>query len=55
MKTADRLWVVKPGGRFADGTPAGLTTNGVFDDLFPGDGLVFDRERGEFRLRDLPA
>jgi len=55
MKTADRLWVVKPGGRFAAGTPAELTSNGVFDDLFPGDGLVFDRERAEFRLRDLPA
>jgi iron complex transport system ATP-binding protein len=52
IKTADRLWVVKPGGVFVAGTPAELSRAGVFDALFASDSLYFDRGRGQFAVRD---
>jgi iron complex transport system ATP-binding protein len=51
LKTADRLWVLKPGGAFLAGTATELSNAGVFDDVFPSEQLLFDREQQRFRLR----
>jgi hypothetical protein len=49
---AGRHAVVKPGNRFAQGTPQQLADHGLFDDLFPSPDLYFDRERRAFTLRE---
>jgi iron complex transport system ATP-binding protein len=52
LKTADRIWLVKPGGTFVAGPPAEMAASGVFDDVFASDALIFDRTRGSFDLHE---
>jgi iron complex transport system ATP-binding protein len=52
LKIADQLWVIGIGSTFSAGTAAELSNAGVFDRVFPSDQLVFDRQRGQFSLRD---
>lgn len=52
LKTADWMWVIKPGNRFAQGTPSTLAADGIFDDLFASQDLYFDRLRRTFAVRE---
>jgi iron complex transport system ATP-binding protein len=52
LKTADQLWVIKGQNVFSSGTAAELSAVGVFDDVFPSEQLVFDRQQRQFALRD---
>lgn len=50
LKIADRLWVIRPGGTFVAGTATELSNAGVFDDVFPSEQLLFDREQQRLRI-----
>jgi iron complex transport system ATP-binding protein len=51
LRTADRIWLLSPGGRFAVGTPESLVLSGAFDNVFQHDDVAFDRTTGSFALR----
>jgi iron complex transport system ATP-binding protein len=53
LRTADRLWLLSPGGRFVVGSPEALVLNGAFDGMFRHDEVHFDRETGGFTLRQV--
>jgi iron complex transport system ATP-binding protein len=55
LRTADRIWLLSPGGRFAVGTPESLVLSGAFDDVFQHDDVAFDRNTGSFALRQQGA
>jgi iron complex transport system ATP-binding protein len=52
LKTADQLWVIGSGSTFSAGTADALSDAGVFDNVFPSDQLLFDRQRRQFALKD---
>lgn len=50
LRTADRIWLMAPGGGFTVGTPESLVLSGAFDGVFQHDGLRFDRHTGSFNV-----
>jgi len=52
LKIADRLWVIRSDNVFSAGTADELSQAGVFDDVFPSEQLIFDRQHRHFALRD---
>jgi iron complex transport system ATP-binding protein len=52
LRVADRLWVLKPNATLINGTAEALSRAGVFDDVFPNDHLLFDREARRFAVSE---
>lgn len=50
LRTADRIWLLAPGGHMHVGAPEDLVLSGVFEAVFAADGIRFDRDRGAFEL-----
>jgi iron complex transport system ATP-binding protein len=51
LRHADTVWLCAPGGRVIVGPPEELVWNGAMQDVFAGEGLSFDMERGSFITR----
>jgi iron complex transport system ATP-binding protein len=52
LRTADRIWLIAPGGAFSIGTPESLVLSGALDGVFRHDGVRFDRHTGSFSLQE---
>ena len=50
LRTADRIWLMAQGGRMHVGAPEDLVLSGVFETVFAGEGVRFDRDTGSFEL-----
>ena len=50
LRTADRIWLLTPGGAFSVGSPESLVISGALDRVFHHDGVRFDRQTGGFSL-----
>ena len=50
LRTADRLWLLSPGGTLKVGAPESLVLDGAFEATFEGEGVEFDRETGSFKV-----
>ncbi len=49
LRSADTLWLLSDGRVRAD-TPEDLVISGAFEDAFRGEGVIFDRATGAFRV-----
>jgi len=50
LRTADRLWLLLPGGELAAGAPEDLVLAGAFQAAFRSDSVEFDVDSGSFRI-----
>jgi len=51
LRSADRLWLLPPGGPLRAGIPEALVLDGAFQATFPSDEVAFDPYSGHFKLR----
>lgn len=49
LRTADDIWLMA-GGQVVTGAPEDLVLDGAFERAFAGEGVVFDRQTGAFRI-----
>ena len=54
LRSADRIWLMGGGG-IQVGAPEDLVLSGAFEAAFGGEGVVFDRGSGSFRINERPA
>ena len=54
LRSADQLWILPTGGPLQAGAPEDLILSGAFETAFRAEGLIFDRERGTFRITPDP-
>ena len=58
IRCADRIWLMPKGGddgtaaRILSGAPEDLVLDGAFESVFAGEGIVFDRDAGHFKLHE---
>lgn len=50
MRSADRLWLMSPGGEIIDGAPEDLVLSGDFQRVFARDRIRFDMMNGHFSV-----
>ncbi|MCS7222046.1 MAG: ABC transporter ATP-binding protein [Anaerolineae bacterium] len=50
LRSADRIWLMRPGGTIEIGAPEDLVLNGAFETAFCDEGLEFDRTTGAFKV-----
>jgi iron complex transport system ATP-binding protein len=50
LRSADKIWLLPPGGPLHVGTPEDLVLNGVFATAFQRDGVQFDAQTGSFQM-----
>jgi iron complex transport system ATP-binding protein len=55
LRSADRLWLLPPGGPLEVGAPEDLVLSGAFEAAFRSEGVEFDRCTGSFRLNHQQA
>ncbi len=55
LRTADRIWLMSPGGRLDEGAPEDLVLTGAFERAFRNEGVEFDAATGSFRVAVAPA
>jgi len=51
LGVADRIWLLGTDGTLESGAPEDLVLNKVFEKVFCGKGIIFDRKRGTFKSR----
>ena len=59
IRCADRIWLMPKGAdgtaaRILSGAPEDLVLDGAFESVFAGEGIVFDRDAGHFKLHESP-
>ena len=52
LRSADRVWLLPPGGPLRSGAPEDHVLSGAFEDTFRSKGVIFDRETGAFQLQE---
>ncbi len=52
MRSADRLWLMSPGGKIINGSPEDLVLSGDFQRVFARDRISFDIMNGHFTVVD---
>jgi len=50
LRTADRIWLLPPGGPLQDGAPEDLVLSDAFERTFRNEGVSFDKSTGAFRI-----
>jgi iron complex transport system ATP-binding protein len=50
LQVASKVWLLQSGGTLHQGTPEDLVLNGAFENAFVKEGIVFDRETGNFNM-----
>jgi len=50
LRSADRIWLLPPGGPLQVGAPEDLVLSGAFEDTFRGEGVNFDASSGSFTI-----
>lgn len=50
LQVADKIWLLKPDGKLASGTPEDLVLNGTFESAFDKEGILFDKTTGSFNI-----
>jgi iron complex transport system ATP-binding protein len=54
LRSADRIWLMSPGGRVQVGAPEDLVLSGAFEQTFRGEGVAFDIYSGSFHIDAQP-
>ena len=52
LRSADRIWLLPPGGPITSGAPEDLVLNGSFQQTFYSEGVTFNSESGSFQMVD---
>ena len=52
LRSADRIWLLPPGGPLTSGAPEDLVLNGSFQQTFYSEGVTFNSESGSFQMVD---
>ena len=50
LRSADRIWLLPPGGPIQVGAPEDLVLSGAFEETFRGEGVNFDISTGSFTI-----
>jgi len=50
LQVADELWLLEQGGQLHRGAPEDLVLNGIFENVFDKEGILFDKATGTFHL-----
>ncbi len=50
LRTADRMWLISPGGSIDTGAPEDLVLNGALERSFAAEGIHFDKTHGSFTI-----
>jgi iron complex transport system ATP-binding protein len=50
LRSADRIWLLPPGGPLRVGAPENLVLSGAFERTFRGEGVNFDTSTGSFTI-----